>query len=274
MYTSLKKFTQADEIELYGRISVPILETSKMLAPGNSIRIRLQPASNQFCLLGSASTAASPFLDHIELLESHLQCTRVLVNSKVSSILSNQLSKVGRHEFYYQDRNVQSLVLAQGIQNFVTENILLETPTMCVLALVESAAYNGASDKSALFFKHHNLKSVEMTLNGETITPPLEFDMSSKTYMKLYRRLYDVITQCSGSCNLLPEDLNLGLFMVPIMIDDSVGVRNDRILLHRPGNIRLNLSFTQPLGSNLTALIYYQNDKLLTIEKNGSVYVT
>lgn len=116
---------------------------------------------------------------------------------------------------------------------------------------------------------------MEITLNGEPIAPVVNMDVSAKIYMQVYKSLYDMISQCSGgTCDLTFDDMtSYGLFIVPLLIDESAG-RNDRILLRRNGNIRLNIGFSQPLASNLTAIIFYMTDKLLTIDSNQGVYVT
>lgn len=262
-------------IDLFGSICLPIFEQDKLLPPETQIRVKLIPSSNQFALLGLASSSTAPFTDKIVIQEAFIETHRVLLNSKVQSVLTQQFNRIGRHDFYLNERTVIPYTIESGRRSYISETLLYALPKMAIVAIQDTSAINGDSSKSPFFFKDHDVKSIDLLFNGQPIIKNnISINISNKDYIRGYENLYRVIKSLSGECNLSFEAYEkYGYFLYPVFFDESIS-KPDALQSVRTGPVKLSIEFNSPTSKNLTVLFFYTFDRILSIDKDNNVSLT
>ena len=155
-----KKFT------LSGPIFTDVFMSDRLLINMLDLKVVLNRSYNEFCLMDKNSTSKNP---KVELTDVVLKIRKVKVDQAIrdsTEVLLKQTPAI------YPVRRVvcKALSIAPGLPNVRLDNIFSGlVPTSFVFGLVDSNAYTGEYGKNPFNFKHYDISTITLSVNGEEI---------------------------------------------------------------------------------------------------------
>ena len=155
-----KKFT------LSGPIFTDVFMSDRLLINMLDLKVVLNRSYNEFCLIDKNSSSKNP---KVELTDVVLKIRKVKVDQAIrdsTEVLLKQTPAI------YPVRRVvcKGLSIAPGLPNVRLDNIFSGlVPTSFVFGLVDSNAYTGEYGKNPFNFKHYEVSTVTLSVNGEEI---------------------------------------------------------------------------------------------------------
>ena len=155
-----KKFT------LSGPVFTDVFMSDRLLINMLDLKVVLNRSYNEFCLIDKNSTSKNP---KVELTDVVLKIRKVKVDQAIrdsTEVLLKQTPAI------YPVRRVvcKALSIAPGLPNVRQDNIFSGlVPTSFVFGLVDSNAYTGEYGKNPFNFKHYDISTVTLSVNGEEI---------------------------------------------------------------------------------------------------------
>jgi hypothetical protein len=164
-------------------IPADFLRSENHLCPGNRLTIKLTRASDDFLLIRDA---AAPTTYKLKILDVKLNWVAVRLSDKVPS------PRIERYLMTRTELGVETI--AQGLRR---KNMILFTgdkmPKSVIIAMVDSAAFEGSQRRNPFNFKHYSTKSVMLKVNGQQVpSQPIVTDFTSnpplisQAYMNLF----------------------------------------------------------------------------------------
>ena len=140
------------------------------------------------------------------------------------------------------------------------------------MGMLDSDAASGAYGKSMFNFQHHNVKEVDLRING-TSKPTLPFrpNFTDKLYLREYMALLEAMN-ILGKDSHLPftyEDFCNGYtFFAWNLTADYAGQPQNT---NKRANIRLDVKWSKSTTSVLEVILYGVYDSLIMIDGDGQV---
>ena len=157
-----KKFT------LSGPIFTDVFMSDRLLINMLDLKVVLNRSYNEFCLIDKTS-GSDKINPKVELTDVVLKIRKVKVDQAIrdsTEVLLKQTPAI------YPIRRVvcKALSIAPGLPNVRQDNIFSGlVPTSFVFGLVDSNAYTGEYGKNPFNFKHYDVSTITLSVNGEEI---------------------------------------------------------------------------------------------------------
>ena len=157
-----KKFT------LSGPIFTDVFMSDRLLINMLDLKVVLNRSYNEFCLM-DVNKSGSKVNPKVELTDVVLKIRKVKVDQAIrdsTEVLLKQTPAI------YPIRRVvcKALSIAPGLPNVRQDNIFSGLiPTSFVFGLVDSNAYTGEYGKNPFNFKHYDVSTITLSVNGEEI---------------------------------------------------------------------------------------------------------
>ena len=162
----------------------------------------------------------------------------------------------------------------QGNMNVVQENLFLnQRPNRLVIGLVASKAFNGDFSLSPFEFRHFNVNSLALFLDGQQIpSKPFTPDFTNKTYARSYMSLFTGTGSAwKDQGNMISyDDYQAGYTLWAIDLTPSL-LDGDVTELNRAGNLRLELGFAKPLPEPVHIVVLGELDGMIEVDRSRQV---
>lgn len=174
------------KITLIDRIYVDLFQQDRFIPNGVDIRLRFNRAKPAFHLMAHAGSSGK-----ISILSMLLWVRKVKPTATVLNAINERLNSE-TVKFPLRRVEVKTFTTPQGTQSKITDHLFQgQMPKRIVLGFVENAAFNGDLTKNPFNFKNANVKKLDVSINGETITTrPFEPDFANDLYLRSYLSLY------------------------------------------------------------------------------------
>lgn len=252
------------KFECFGRLHADIFLQDRYLLNNVPITIKMSRSSPQFCLHAAAGDYS------IKIHEAQLHLRQVTLNPDV--LLGHALA-MERTNAKYPIRRVEMKMfnIASGTTS-VTQNIANGImPTRVVFGLVDSDAYTGILSKSPFEFKHFNMSSVGLTLNGSSVPySKMKLDFSNNLTMMGYNSLFTGIDNFNKGNNIIREEWSNGytIFAFDLTSDLCSGSHLDLI---EKGNLNIEIDFKLAVPNSVSCVVYMEHQKIIEITKDRKV---
>lgn len=261
--------TQGKEVDLMGRIQLPMFEQKRALLGGCNIRIKLIPNDPSFYIMCKNTVR----VETVDFLDSALFIHR----SKISRpLLEGHLKglEVGNAIYLLRESFVVPVTVNKGTMDTIIDNVHNgQLPKRAFVAFVEHNAYNGSDQLNPYNYQHFDLNYLAFFLNGiqypeKAFTP----DFGKGLYVREYLNLFEATNQDNiDSCiNLNREAFLKGnnIFAVNFAPDLQSGCCSSGYVNPiKFGSLRLQVRFNKPLEKAITVLVYLDYDTLLEINQ-------
>jgi len=249
-------------VDMVGRLHNEIFSQHKYLIPSCSLRIKLLRTDPQFCLLRTTSPDDTRY--KIDITKCDLLVRKVRVNPSVAANHNNLLTKGSTIKYPINKVETQIFSITQGRQSERINLILnRQEPKRIILGFVEHTAKNGSYIQSPFSFKHFNLSSISLNVNGYPIpNKPLRVDYGSGEFMQAYMHFMTTVGKAfadEGNCITRAQYSN-GFALYAFDLTGDLCEGSDVHLIRNSTTV-LEVTFKEPLASTLSQI---DNSRVVT----------
>lgn len=259
------------KITLIDRLYVDLFQQDRFIPNGVDIRLRFNRAKPAFHLMAHAGSSGK-----ISILSMLLWVRKVKPTATVLNAINERLNSETA-KFPLRRVEVKTFTIPQGTQSKITDHLFQgQMPKRIVLGFVENAAFNGDLTKNPFNFKNANVKKLDVSINGETITTrPFEPDFANDLYLRSYLSLYQGLGKFGEDWapDISFEEYKDGYTLWCVDFTKDQEAQLDKFHLIETGNLRIEVQFSQNTATTLNCLVYAEFDNLLEINKQREVSV-
>jgi hypothetical protein len=252
-------------------VSTDFLMSDRLLMPGTSLTVKLIRNPDSITIM--SPDAAPAWKVDIIKMQLHMRLVD-LAPEVLSAHLSAWKSRpaimpINRTTVSYY--NQSHAVASVNIQNLFTGRL----PKTIIIGMVRATAYSGAYNLNPFHFRHFNLDSASLKVNGDNVpTEPYKPNFADGLYMREYRSLFENtgIHHDNLGTSVTYEQFAGGSFL---QVYDLSPDKCNGFHFHgaRNGNIELNMTFSQALVNPITILVYASYDSEVLLHSDGQVTV-
>ena len=259
-------------LELYGRIHADMLNQPLLLLNNVNLRITLTLNKPDFFFITNQTNDESK----LKILEAALYVKHCTINPNILVAHHKTLERTNA-KYHYKRCEIKSFTVGKGNSINLDNIVIGQLPTSLIFLMVDNDAYNGLKRKNPFEFKHNNLTSFSLYVNGTPI--PNETIMTDFSRGNQFSRAYASIFASTGILHTSQGNLvtreqfkNDSFLIVSDLTPDLSGIDSTSSLLNQ-GNIRIEARFDNPLQSTITCLVFLEFDATLEIDKNRNVFL-
>lgn len=259
------------KITLIDRLYVDLFQQDRFIPNGVDIRLRFNRAKPAFHLMAHTGSSGK-----ISILSMLLWVRKVKPTATVLNAINERLNSESA-KFPLRRVEVKTFTIPQGTQSKITDHLFQgQMPKRIVLGFVENAAFNGDLAKNPFNFKNANVKKLDVSINGETITTrPFEPDFTNDLYLRSYLSLYQGLGKFGEDWapDISFEEYKDGYTLWCVDFTKDQEAQLDKFHLIETGNLRIEVQFSQNTATTLNCLVYAEFDNLLEINKQREVSI-
>ena len=250
---------ESKPFELMGRLHLDLAMQEKYLPNGIEIRLRLNRASPQFCLMVGEDDA----YPSVQLLPA--------ITNDLNQTIAQKQAK-----FPIRRVEVKTFTINAGLRSKIEDHLFQgQLPKRLFIGMVTNEEFNGSYASNPFKFSHFRLSKLDVTCDGHNIYGrPFEPNFNDDQYLRSYMSLYQALSSQNQvqNCNISLQDYKDGYCFWGFDLTPDQGADQNHLHPLKTGNLRLELQFARPLDYTLNVIVYAEFDNL--IEINGLREVT
>lgn len=253
-------------------LQTPLFQMDKAFLSEVDVRIAVVKNTQPSFYMMHAAAGAVDF----QIKEIYLSVEKITFFPDVAMKIENELKARQLLTYVLDDPRLLTISIPQGETYFIKDYLTVgHLPKRIVMAMVDTAAFNGDSTKNCFRFQHFNTSRILLTKNGvEYPTPALVTDFDTGDYFEAYRHLFESL-QASKS-PLIPDislkDFAKGAFITSWdMSPTQYGADDPQMLVNRNSNIKLSINFKAALPNSVTLIVLYMLEMRLNINPSRQV---
>src|SRR6267154_3377936 len=259
-------------VSMQGPLHLDLLFQDRYLPSDVGAQLRFVRSRDAFSLM---SDAANPSF-RIKIHECVLLIRKVNISPSVS-IAQAKAFEVGNAKYPIRRVVCKSYSVATGMRDNVHEGLFTgQISSRIVIAMVENQAVNGSYERNPFNFKHFNLSSIKIYVDGQAHSniKPIECDFDNHQSLMGYLSLFtgsgkyrrdeglDIDREeYEGGYTLFAYDLS------PDLTEE--GYFN----LVKEGSIRVELKFAQALTNTINIIAYAEFESIIEINREKQVLI-
>jgi len=241
-------------VEATSRVLDDIWLSDKLLLPNFDIKLRLERASSDLCLISPVET-----LKYKLSLE---QCILFLKRNKIEEKIYHMHDNAGVI-YPYSKTVLRTFNVASGVTNATIENIFSSgtLPERLFVALTSTDAYNGKLNKYVYNFSRFDLTQIEIQVDNVASDNVLK--ISNTENLQAFHLLVDSLGLGFRTIGLNKSNYINGnvIFGYRLFGNDSNNIRN--------GKLSILLNFQGGCSENVTVLILGQSQAAMKLASSG-----
>lgn len=259
-------------VDMAGSLHSEIFRQHKYLAPTCSLRIKLLRTDPKFCLLKTADDDDNNY--KIDIVKCDLLIRKVRVNPSVATSHNTLMTKGEEIKYPINKVETQFFSITPGRQSERINLIInRQEPKRILLSLVEHTAKNGSYTQSPFAFKHFNLNSICLTVNGRSVpNKPLRIDYNTGEYVQAYMYFQMSVGKAlSDEGNHINRKQYANGFTVYAFDLTGDLCEGSDVHLIKNTTTTLELSFKEPLAKTVSLFMYAEEDDIIQISNSRIV---
>ena len=270
-----KKFT------LSGPVFIDVFMSDRLLINMLDLKVVLNRSYNEFCLMDKNSTSKNP---KVELTDVVLKIRKVKVDQAIrdsTEVLLKQTPAI------YPVRRVvcKALSIAPGLPNVRLDNIFSGlVPTSFVFGLVDSNAYTGEYNKNPFNFKHYDISTITLSVNGEEIPfkqlrlkfpNPSDTESKKKTvdFIQAYNTLFSGTGKMFSNMGLdiTRDDYPHGFTLFAFDLTPDMCNTADYFNTVQRGTLSVDITFEKDTPEAISMVCYSDFENIIRIDSERNV---
>ena len=270
-----KKFT------LSGPVFTDVFMSDRLLINMLDLKVVLNRSYNEFCLMDKNSTSKNP---KVELTDVVLKIRKVKVDQAIrdsTEVLLKQTPAI------YPVRRVvcKALSIAPGLPNVRLDNIFSGlVPTSFVFGLVDSNAYTGEYGKNPFNFKHYDISTITLSVNGEEIPfkqlrlkfpNPSDTESKKKTvdFIQAYNTLFSGTGKMFSNMGLdiTRDDYPQGFTLFAFDLTPDMCNTADYFNTVQRGTLSVDITFEKDTPEAISMVCYSDFENIIRIDSERNV---
>ena len=272
-----KKFT------LSGPIFTDVFMSDRLLINMLDLKVVLNRSYNEFCLM-DVNKSGSKVNPKVELTDVVLKIRKVKVDQAIrdsTEILLKQTPAI------YPVRRVvcKALTIPANLPNIRLDNIFSGlVPTSFVFGLVDSNAYTGEYTKNPFNFKHHDISTITLSVNGEEIPfkqlrlkfpNPSDTESKKKTvdFIQAYNTLFSGTGKMFSNMGLdiTRDDYPQGYTLFAFDLTPDMCNTADYFNTVQRGTLSVDLTFEKDTPEAISMVCYSDFENIIRIDSERNV---
>lgn len=260
--------------DVHGRVN--LLNISKLLLPGVSVKIRFNMEAPDFFIMeNTAEVTGTGNKSQLKILEAKLFIRHVSPKANLLLSMERALASGKNAVYEYKRGEVITQTISANISSLNIPNFY-NGPKPCLIALgfVENSAYTGDRMKNPFEFKPFGLSSFNFIINGVSRpSNPYKISTSAdvKTYNHLFSKLYEAMSYHNSDKATLVNSTNFMTSHFLILEDLAFIPLSDLNETLEECTIGVNGTFSSPLTAPVTCIMYMLLPSRFEISANRSV---
>jgi hypothetical protein len=265
-------FNTGNIVSLQGPIHLDLMFQDRYLPSDVGLQLRFIRSKDAFCLM---SDGPNPGF-RVKIHECKLLVRKVNISPTVF-IEQAKAFEVGNAKYPIRRVVCKSYSVSTGMRDNIHEGLFTgQIPSRIVIGMVENEAFNGSYRRNPFNFKHYNLSSIKIYVDGQphsnikTIECDFETHNSMSGYLSLftgsgkYRR--------DEGLDIDREEYENGytLFAYDLSPDLS---EEGYFNLIKEGSIRVELKFAQALPNTINVIAYAEFESVIEINREKQVLI-
>jgi len=222
----------------------------RFLLPGLTIDFRFSLNSSTLYLMHANDASY-----RIRFTDCFLKFDRILLHEQEHALIERQMARGARAIYPINRGTVRTKQIGAGEVYARWQNLYSGVlPDDILICMVDSQAFNGASDKNVFNFQHFNLDTLSLKVNSQLLpVVPLQCDFSKKDALKAYKHMFNNIgiKNSNAPCLVSFQDFCEGTTIFPFDITPDKCSSFHSHEKHS-GNIELDIRFKEPLAQGIT----------------------
>lgn len=279
-YTNRKAWIKESKINYFSiDLHSDLACTEKFWPNKLDVNIRLNRAPDTFSLLAPKPKevgGVTPPHPTYKIVFTDLVLTIDKVQLEPATLAKHESSfnQGGLANYPYSKTVLKTKQISKGLTYAKIENLFMnELPNSCVVAMVDSEAFNGKLELNPFNFQHFNLTHLQFDYNSEIIPPNgIRPNFTTGDYMKEYRRLFDHTGVGTGNItnNITPDYFKGGMTLFPVDFtpDKCLGYHTHTT---ENGSLGLELKFAKELEKSITVIVFATFDDVIELDASRQV---
>ena len=259
-------------IDMVGCLHSELFRQHKYILPACNLRVKLLRSDPKFRLLKTSDQDTNEY--RIDIIKCDLLLRKVKVNPAVADNHNALLIKGRQIKYPINKVETQFFSITPGRQSERINLILnRQEPKRLLLALVEHTAKNGSYLHSPFSFKHFQLSSIGLTVNGRSVpNKPIRLDYTTGEYVQAYMYFQTNIGKAfSSEGNSITRKQYANGFAVYAFDFTGDLCEGSDVHLIKNSTTVLELAFKEPLASTVSLFMYAEEDDLIQIDNSRIV---
>ena len=247
--------------ELIGRLHLDMFLQEKYIPNGIEIRLKLNRASTNFCLMGTA-----PGKIEIQQVGFNIRTVELL------PAVANDLNQaIAQHNMKIPIRRtvVKTFTIPNGQRSKIDDHLFLgQLPKRIIIGMVRNSDMNGDPASNPFDFRHFNLSKLEVSVDGKAIhnkayQPNFTTGECLRSYMSLYQAT-GALGQ-NRSMGLTLTDYKSGYTLWGFDLTADQGSEEGQLHPIKTGNLRIDLQFAEALTAVINVIVFAEFDNQVEI---------
>lgn len=257
------KYVDGNIVHLQGSVRMDICSLSKLIPNGVSVKMKYYQSKDPFRIMTTSNNKFKLILKDASLKVCHVTLSDMELLRQTDSFSKSPAV----YDFYRSD--VRCFQLSKGTYTSQFENFYNgDVPTEIIMGFVKSEAYSGSYQTNPMVFRHFDINHLEVSLDGISVpTPALKPNFGIGDYADSYLRLFkdDEDQNLAIEYTSFPEGNTLFRF------DLQSHVSKHSFTKPRRGNLRVSVSFANPLSEEVSWVLYGRFPARITIDQARNV---
>jgi hypothetical protein len=266
-----KRFSESAEVELEGPILEDFFSCKRYILNNTPLEIKLFRSRQEFAILTETDKKYK-----LEILDICFRAAYVHVTAGVITGHSKALER-SNAIYPYTKVEMKSFNISSGSSQFNFDNIFNNgCPTHVLAVFVDSDAFTGDFKKNCFNFEMFKLHEIELSADGQPVPSramTVKHDKTGREIITPFIRMQECLSvdnQVLGN-GITQEDFVNGhaLFCFKTYGSQEGGLME----IKRNANMRINGTFSSPLTSPVTIIIYAEFPSVVEIEGSRNVII-
>ena len=254
-------------VELCGRLHSDLFSQGRLVINGVQLKIILNRQKENFMLMSENSGFKVKLLN-VTMVVRKVQLTQHKFTEIQKSLETTSavypINRIG----------VKSHSVASGLTSLNWDNAFVgQLPNKLFIMMTDNDAFTGVFKKNPYNFKHFNLSSIGVYVNGEsTPSHPMKLNWTNGDYLEAYRSLFlatGKINRDEGICISRKEFADgYVIFGYDLTASNCNGTHQEP---RKQGSVRINLEFAEALPTTVSIIVYADFDNRIEIDKTRHV---
>ena len=249
--------------ELCGRLHLDMFMQEKYIPNGVEIRLRLNRASPNFCLIGDGTTVGKIVIEKVSMNIRNVQLIPSVANDLNRTIAQHNM------KFPINRVEVKTFTIGTGLRSKIEDHLFQgQLPKRLFIGMVKNEDMNGTLSTNPFRFQHFKLSKLEVSCDGHSIhTRPFEPNFEDGHCLRSYLSLYQAMGSLgqNQSFGLTLDAYQKGYTLWGYDLTPDQGAEEDVLHPIKTGNIRMELQFAEALADTINVVVYAEFDNLIEI---------
>jgi len=265
-------FRNGGIVSMQGPLHLDLLFQDRYLPSDVGAQLRFVRSKDAFSLM---SDAANPSF-RIKIHECKLLIRKVNISPSVF-IAQAKAFEVGNAKYPIRRVVCKSYSVATGMRDNVHEGLFTgQIPSRIVIAMVENQAFNGSYERNPFNFKHFNLSSIKIYVDGQAHSniKPIECDFDNHQSLMGYLSLFTGSGKYrrDEGLDIDREEYENGYTLFAYDLSPDL-TEEGYFNLVKEGSIRVELKFAQALTNTINIIAYAEFESIIEINREKQVLI-